>query len=111
MRMADINYPLNVGAEIGVASTKALTGHMLFGMALADYVKKKDFTFTKEVEKFSKKLELWLKNPETNKQIKTVATFLKEKNDLYILGRGQLLPSALEFALKIKEVSYIHAEG
>lgn len=111
MNMADIAYPLNVGAEIGVASSKALTGHMLFGMALADYLENKNFSFKEEVKKFSKQLSEWFSNAKVMSDIKKIAKLLSQKNDLYILGRGQLLASALEFALKIKEVSYIHAEG
>lgn len=111
IQMADVSYPLNVGAEIGVASTKALTGHLLFGMALSNYLKERSFDFGAEVQEFAKALELWLKNSKTIKQIEAVAKFLRAKEDLYILGRGQLLPAALEFALKIKEVSYLHAEG
>lgn len=111
MNMADIAYPLNVGAEIGVASTKALTGHMLFGMALANYLENKNYSFKKEVEDFSKQLADWFINKNTIGSIKKTAKLLSQKKDLYILGRGQLLASALEFALKIKEVSYLHAEG
>lgn len=111
MNMADIAYPLNVGAEIGVASTKALTGHMLFGMALASYLENKNFSFKKEVENFSKQLADWFGNEKIISDIKKTAKLLSQKKDLYILGRGQLLASALEFALKIKEVSYLHAEG
>jgi glucosamine--fructose-6-phosphate aminotransferase (isomerizing) len=111
MNMADIAYPLNVRAEIGVASTKALTGHMLFGMALASYLENKNFSFKKEVEEFSKQLASWLVNKKVMNNIKKTAKLLSQKKDLYILGRGQLLASTLEFALKIKEVSYLHAEG
>jgi len=111
MNMADIAYPLNVGAEIGVASTKALTGHMLFGMALVSYLENKNFSFKKEVEDFSKQLADWFGNEKIMNDIKKIAKLFNQKKDLYILGRGQLLASALEFALKIKEVSYLHAEG
>lgn len=111
MNMADIAYPLNVGAEIGVASTKALTGHMLFGMALSSYLENKNFSFKKEIENFSKQLTDWFANKKIMNDIKKTAKLLSQKNDLYILGREQLLASALEFALKIKEVSYLHAEG
>ena len=111
MNMADIAYPLNVGAEIGVASTKALTGHMLFGMALANYLEKRNFSFKKEVQDFSEQLADWFANEKIMNDIKKTAKFLSQKKDLYILGRGQLLTSALEFALKIKEISYLHAEG
>lgn len=111
MQMADLAYPLDVGAEIGVASTKALTAHMLFGMTLADYLEKQNFSFLQEVEKFCQQLKIWLTEKNQQKTIKELAKFLRKKEDLYILGRGQLLPSALEFALKIKEVSYLHAEG
>jgi len=111
MNMADIAYPLNVGAEVGVASTKALTGHMLFGMTLSDYLKNKNFSFKKEVENFSNQLINWFTNKKIIDDIKKIAKLLSQKKDLYILGRGSLLASALEFALKIKEVSYLHAEG
>lgn len=111
MQMADLAYPLDVGAEIGVASTKALTAHMLFGMALTDYLEKQNFSFLQEVEKFCQQLKIWLTEKNQEKTIKELTKFLRHKDDLYILGRGQLLPSALEFALKIKEVSYLHAEG
>ncbi len=111
MNIANLAYPLNVGAEVGVASTKALTGHILFGMALAHYLEKKDFSFKREVLQFSQQLNKWLTNQKIMTKIKKTANFLSKKNDLYILGRGQLLPCALEFALKIKEVSYLHAEG
>lgn len=111
MNMANIAYPLNVGAEVGVASTKALTGHMIFGMTLADYLEKENFSFRKELENFSKKLTDWFANKKIMNDIKKTAQILSQKKDLYILGRGSLLASALEFALKIKEVSYIHAEG
>jgi len=111
MNIVDIAYSLNVGAEIGVASTKALTGHMLFGMALTSYLENKNFSFKKEVEEFSKQLASWLANKKVMNNIKKTAKLLSQKKDLYILGRGQLLASALEFALKIKEISYLHAEG
>ena len=111
MTMADIAYSLNVGAEIGVASSKALTGHMLFGMALADYLQKKNFSFQREVQDFVEQLTGWFANKKVTSEIKKVAKLLSKKDDLYILGRGRLLSSALEFALKIKEVSYLHAEG
>ncbi len=110
-KLADIAYPLNVGAEVGVASTKALTAHMLFGMALASYLENKGFSFKKEIKDFSKQLTDWLANEKIMNDIKKIAKLLSQKKDLYILGRGQLLASALEFALKIKEVSYLHAEG
>lgn len=111
MNDANIAYPLNVGAEIGVASTKALTAHILFGMALTDYLLHRDFRFQTKVKQFSEALSSWLNNAQIQAHIKQIAHMLSTKNNLYILGRGANVPSALEFALKIKEVSYIHAEG
>ncbi len=111
MKNADLTYPLNVGAEIGVASTKALTAHILFGMALSDYLLHRNFKFQASVAAFCDQLKKWLSNPQVMKQIRQTAQTLSTKKDLYILGRGSNFPSALEFALKIKEVSYIHAEG
>jgi glucosamine--fructose-6-phosphate aminotransferase (isomerizing) len=110
-KMADLAYPLNVGAEVGVASTKALTAHMLFGMALSDYLKNKNFSFKKETEAFAQQLIDWFADKKRSNNIKKIAKLLSQKKDLYVLGRGSLLASTLEFALKIKEVSYLHAEG
>ena len=107
---------LHVGPEIGVASTKAFTGQVitlaLLGLAIAKEKKTlSDDMFhmlVEELQKIPDKMQWTLEN---NKGIDEYAkTFTYCKNFLY-LGRGYNYPVALEGALKLKEISYIHAEG
>jgi len=115
-READGVFYTRSGPEIGVASTKAFTTQLtalyLFSIALAKA--KKSITIKKVRELFSDLLQL----PEKVEQvlqlnesiIKIAKKFYKAKDFLY-LGRGINYPIALEGALKLKEISYIHAEG
>lgn len=107
---------LHAGPEIGVASTKAFTSQVtvLTMMALAIARKKGTISESKfvellvELENLPSKVSKIL---ESNDKIKTLAyEFIDAKNFLY-LGRGYNFPVALEGALKLKEISYIHAEG
>ena len=107
---------IHVGPEIGVASTKAFTGQVtvlvMLALALgkergtvapADYAK-----VVKELAAMPEKIEEVLK---VNDRVKDLSrTFTYARNFLY-LGRGFSYPVALEGALKLKEISYIHAEG
>ncbi|MBR6197136.1 MAG: glutamine--fructose-6-phosphate transaminase (isomerizing) [Bacteroidaceae bacterium] len=107
---------IHVGPEIGVASTKAFTGQVtvlvMFALALADargtidraqYVK-----VINELNTIPEKMEEMLKENDRVKEISRIFTYAH--NFLY-LGRGYNYPVALEGALKLKEISYIHAEG
>ena len=108
--------PIHCGTEIGVASTKAFLGQILilYILALKIGVMKKDL----DIKKFSEKLVELKKLPELIKKtllidnkVQTIAgTFNEAKGSMY-LGRGYSYPIALEGALKLKELSYIHAEG
>jgi glucosamine--fructose-6-phosphate aminotransferase (isomerizing) len=106
----------HAGPEIGVASTKAFTAQVavltLFGLLLAQKkgtVPKSHFQkILLELDSIPAKVERILK---LNEQIRDIATIYKDvKNSLY-LGRGYNFPVALEGALKLKEISYVHAEG
>ncbi|MDP4266610.1 MAG: glutamine--fructose-6-phosphate transaminase (isomerizing) [Bacteroidota bacterium] len=106
----------HAGPEIGVASTKAFTAQVtiLTMMALMISFKKGVITKSKyhqllgEIELIPEKVEKVLK---TENKIKGIAEeFINSRNFLY-LGRGYNFPVALEGALKLKEISYIHAEG
>ncbi|HOT89365.1 MAG TPA: glutamine--fructose-6-phosphate transaminase (isomerizing), partial [Bacteroidales bacterium] len=106
----------HAGPEIGVASTKAFTAQVtvLALMALTIAQKKGSISKSKlheiitEIENIPVKVEQTLK---LDKKIKEIAkTFAEARNFLY-LGRGYNFPVALEGALKLKEISYIHAEG
>ena len=115
-RATDTGTYIHVGPEIGVASTKAFTGQVTVLSMLALCLAKDRQTVSdelyeqmvKELTQIPDKMEQALK---TNEQIEHLAPiFTYAKNCLY-LGRGYNYPLALEGALKLKEISYIHAEG
>ena len=104
------------GPEIGVASTKAFTGQLAVLTMMALKIAKEKNTITDErytqllfeLEAVPEKVDALLKNAG---DIKVVAEKYKEATDALFLGRGYNFPIALEGALKLKEISYIHAEG
>lgn len=107
-RMSDIKQLLNAGPEKAVASTKALIAMManvlLFSYGLAG---KLDLGIN-VIEESAKEIENIIKKQD---EIKKLVEKIHKVEHLYVLGRGISYPIALEAALKIKEVSYIHAEG
>jgi len=97
---------LHAGPEIGVASTKAFTSQVTALIILSLF-----FKGNKKIIEEIKKVPEIVKKVLDNNQIKEIAeTYYKRNNFLY-LGRGINFPVALEGALKLKEISYIHAEG
>ena len=115
-RNTDIGTYIHVGPEIGVASTKAFTGQLtvLTMLALTLGHKKgflSDTDFSQYTEELAKIPSMITKVLEQNDKIADIAkTFTYAHNFMY-LGRGWNYPVALEGALKLKEISYIHAEG
>ena len=115
-RETETGVYIHVGPEIGVASTKAFTGQLtcltLLTLALANAkgtVDHDEFVnLTKELALIPDKIEQELKNNDRIRQL--ARTYTYATNFLY-LGRGWNYPVALEGALKLKEISYIHAEG
>ena len=115
-RATDTGTYIHVGPEIGVASTKAFTGQVtvltMFALALAEAkgtVERDDYLkIVKGLSEIPVKMREVL---QANERIADLArTFTYAHNFLY-LGRGYSYPVALEGALKLKEISYIHAEG
>lgn len=115
VREADIVFMTRAGREIGVASTKAFTTQLVALLLLTLTLAKKHGSHAllermvmKELEKLPSLIQevLLLDN-----QIKNLASFFKDKVSALFLGRGTNFPVALEGALKLKEISYIHAEG
>ena len=114
-RETDAGVYLRVGPEIGVASTKAFTGQvcvlMLLGLFMA---RRRQMSaadcgdLLKEMDKVPDKIERIL---ETAPHIKKVTERYIDRENWLFLGRGYNYPTALEGALKLKEISYIHAEG
>ncbi len=106
----------HAGHEIGVASTKAFTGQLavLMMMALKIAINKGTITqeryrgLLQELADVPEKVQAILANAE---ELRTIAHQYKDATDFLFLGRGYNFPIALEGALKLKEISYIHAEG
>ena len=115
-RAADSGAYTHAGPEIGVASTKAFTTQitllMLIGLRLGQLrrtLSKDEFIrVTQELEALPKAVQTVLKR---EKEIKQIAKNYKDAANFLYLGRGYNFPVALEGALKLKEISYIHAEG
>lgn len=106
----------HAGPEIGVASTKAFTAQLTVLSMICLIVAQKKGTVTDqkfhemlvELENIPAKVEQVLK---LNDKIKVIAETFKDATNFLYLGRGYNFPVALEGALKLKEISYIHAEG
>ena len=115
-RMADAGSYIHAGPEIGVASTKAFTGQVtvLSLMALSlgyerGFINKSKFReYLTEIELIPDKIEQVLL---LNEKIRYIAQEIHATPNALYLGRGYNFPVALEGALKLKEISYIHAEG
>lgn len=115
-RLTDGGSYTHAGPEIGVASTKAFTAQVtvLTLMALSLAHKKGTIsethfrTLLAELEAIPEKVKQVL---ETDSLIEQIATEYKDASNALYLGRGSSFPVALEGALKLKEISYIHAEG
>lgn len=110
-RASDMQIPLRVGPERSVLSTKAFTGKLALFYLIAYIIAGKYEYGRKILLKTSKSVEKLLTDRKFIKKIKDIAEKIYKKNDLYVIGRGLHFPIALEAAHKIKEASYIHAEG
>ena len=97
---------LNCGPEIGVAATKSFTSQLSILYKICDQLC--NGCINPDWEKVSSAISQILSN---NSKIKEIAKSLKDVSDIYVLGRGIHLPIAKEAALKLKELTYIHAEG
>ena len=114
-RETDAGVYLRVGPEIGVASTKAFTGQVAVLTLLALYLGRRRFMsadqcaeLLRQLETIPEKIQQVLEN---DSKIKRVTEKYVERENWLFLGRGYNYPTALEGALKLKEISYIHAEG
>lgn len=114
-READGGIYQHVGPEIGVASTKAFTSQLLLGAMMALYIgRMRDMSFSDGLDY----VQALKGAPDLVRRVLTQAGPIKEiaqryagYNDMLFLGRLSLFPIALEGALKLKEISYIHAAG
>lgn len=115
-RESDLVLPIRAGAEIGVASTKAFTCQLvvLYLLALkaaADRSRLDADELGSHLERLRRLPGLLNAALARSGEIAEVAKAVSEARDVLFLGRGGLYPLALEGALKLKEISYIHAEG
>ena len=116
MRYADGSIPMQVGPEIGVASTKAFTAPILDLYMLAVYLadlrgELADDKRHELVQDLLKVPTLAQKTLTREGDVKKIAAKYKDMRNILYLGRGINMPIAYEGALKLKEISYIHAEG
>lgn len=111
-RLSDFPFMLQIGPEIGIASTKAVSSMMTWGLFVAQQLTGKTLEqFQIEVKSYEQELSLWLKDEVIQNSLQQLAQEFISQRNLFVLGRGQLYMPALESALKLKEISYIHAEG
>lgn len=115
-RLTHAGVYTHAGPEIGVASTKAFTAQVTVLTLIAFYIAQQRGTITQS--KFIEYLteldeipDLVARTLKTNDQVKVIAERFKDSPNCLFLGRGSSFPVALEGALKLKEISYIHAEG
>lgn len=116
VRITDSGSYIHAGPEIGVASTKAFTSQLVVLTLMALRLGEEKGTIPasefrellQAMEDLPRRVEKILK---LNEQIKYIASEIKDSNHALYLGRGFNFPVALEGALKLKEISYVHAEG
>jgi glucosamine--fructose-6-phosphate aminotransferase (isomerizing) len=115
-REVDVVWPIHCGPEIGVASTKAFTAQISVLTALAvDAARARGRIDAAEEQRLVRVLlgapRLIAESINLEDAVKAVAIEISKARDVLFLGRGPMYPLALEGALKLKEISYIHAEG
>jgi len=115
-RITDAGSYTHAGPEIGVASTKAFTAQVTVLTLMALMIGKKkgalsDSEYRRKIIELEVIPERVEKVLQLNDQIKYISNIYKDANNALYLGRGISFPVALEGALKLKEISYIHAEG
>jgi glucosamine--fructose-6-phosphate aminotransferase (isomerizing) len=105
-RESDEVLTLNCGPEVGVAATKSFTAQVMVGNVIADAVIGK--STVGDLDAVRKMIEETLA---TEEKVREIAKMFRDRPDFYFIARGHHYPLALEGALKLKELSYIHAEG
>jgi glucosamine--fructose-6-phosphate aminotransferase (isomerizing) len=106
-RTADVSLSINSGPEIGVAATKSFTGQVSLVYAILDRMSGGRVGFDKDV--VSGEIAKMLAGAAGIERL--VNMTMSKVNDIYLLGRSIHFPIALEGALKLKELAYVHAEG
>ena len=111
-RLSGMNFLMNAGPEISVASTKAFTSQLftllLLTVILSRKYGKTEKKMVQDIRQIDKKIDELYKMED---EIKKISTKFKNKEHTLFLGKGTSYPIALEAALKLKEISYIHASA
>ncbi|MGA1400789.1 MAG: glutamine--fructose-6-phosphate transaminase (isomerizing), partial [Phycisphaerales bacterium] len=114
-RETDAGVYLRVGPEIGVASTKAFLGQVAVATMLAAFIGRRRFLSAEAVRELMEQMDRIPSHIERilaqSDEIRKATARYVERDNWLFLGRGYNYPVALEGALKLKEISYIHAEG
>lgn len=107
-RLSDISIPMNCGPEIGVAATKSFTSQLTILYAIIDELSGGVIGLEDQRYRLQNAVKELIKS---QSMIERITDEIKDVRDIYVLGRSIHYPIALEGALKIKELSYVHAEG
>ncbi|AHL22578.1 glutamine--fructose-6-phosphate transaminase (isomerizing) [Thermococcus nautili] len=115
-RIADLTLYTHAGPEIGVAATKTYTTQLavltMLAIELARTLGTADEEYLKELEENLRRVPDLIEDIlNLNEPLRELAEGLKDRENFFYIGRGIGVPTALEGALKLKEISYIHAEG
>lgn len=106
-RTSDISLSINCGPEVGVAATKSFTGQISLAYSIIDRISGGKVGFDNDI--VSTNIARMLANSASIERL--VNMTMPKVNDIYLLGRSIHFPIALEGALKMKELAYVHAEG
>jgi len=106
-RIADVSLSINSGPEIGVAATKSFTGQLSLAYAIMDRISGGKVGFNRDL--MSGMIHTVLAGSSSIERLVNIS--MPKANDIYLLGRSIHFPIALEGALKMKELAYVHAEG
>ncbi|MFH0923001.1 MAG: glutamine--fructose-6-phosphate transaminase (isomerizing) [Candidatus Micrarchaeota archaeon] len=108
-RLSELSLHLNCGPEIGVAATKSFVNQLTLFYLLAFAMTGKAKEGAKQLNALSYEIEQLI--ADSNGRMRNLALKIKNRQHAFFIGRGVNFPIALEGALKLKEISYIHAEG
>ena len=104
-RLSDYLLPVDAGPEIAVVSTKGFTAQLATFFALHSVIKKN------ESHQFIRTFSQWIQKKDLHETILNCAKKLLKSEHIYLIGKHINYPAVLEFALKLKETSYMHAEA
>lgn len=104
-RLSDFVLPMNVGPEIAVVSTKAFTAQLATMLALSRDIPDAN------LKDFKSQLTTWIHSNKLSESVLDLSKKMLNDEHVYVIGKHEMYPAAHEFALKLKETSYIHAEA